>query len=161
MKASKVIVIDYGRDLFKSKAWISLTGKATQVYMLFLTKRRMVQIKMKGQKKRVCDNCMELEFTYLEAERWGISKKQFVHAIDQLWDRGFLSVEETGGACQGDKSKYGLINNWVNYDKKDEFKRGKHRKFDPVRRGYRNPKRKKVTSLKGTLSNVPKGDTKL
>jgi hypothetical protein len=138
-KPSNVIVIDYGRDLFKSKAWLSLTGKASQVYTLFLTKRVMATIKRKGQKKRVCTNCHELEFTYLEAKRYGITKRQFTRAIDQLVEHGLLSVEYTGGSFQRDKSKYGLIDNWQHYGT-DNFESGKARKIDPAKRGYRRLK---------------------
>jgi hypothetical protein len=142
-KPSNVIVIDYGRDLFKSKAWLSLTGKATQVYALFLTKRRISKVNRKGHKRAICTNCHELEFTYLEAKRHCITKRQFTRAIDQLVDRGLLSVEYTGGSFQRDKSKYGLMDNWRRYGT-DRFESGKARKIDPVKRGYRQVQRTKM-----------------
>ncbi len=138
-KPSKVIVVDFGRELFKSRAWVSLSGKSTQVFMLFLTKRKMATIKPKGQKKVICENCSILEFTYLEANRYGITRGQFTRAIDQLIEHGFLSVTETGGACKGDKSLYALIYNWRKYGK-SSFEPGRAREPDPVQRGYRKPK---------------------
>jgi hypothetical protein len=143
-KPSKVIAIDYGRDLFHSKAWISLSGKATQVYALFLCKRQGTHIQgKKGRKKEwLCTNCHELEFTYPEAKARGITKRQFTRAIDQLVRHGFISVVETGGAYQKHKSKYALIDNWRDYGT-DKFKPGKPRDIDPVNRGYRKPKRLK------------------
>jgi len=140
-KPSKVIVVDFGRDLFKSKAWVSLTGKAVQIYLLFLTKRRMTTIKHKGQKKRICENCHELEFPYLEAKRYGISKRRFRLAIDQLILHGFLSVEETGGAYRRHKSKYALIDNWRDFGT-HKFQPGKARETDLVQRGYRRSEKR-------------------
>ena len=142
-KPSKVIVIDYGRNLFRSKAWIALSGKAPQVYMLFLTKRRIAKTGRKGHEKTICTNRDELEFTYAEAEALGITKRQFTRAIDQLVKHGIISVAETGGAYQKHKSKYALIDNWRDYGT-DNFKPGKSRKIDPVQRGYRKPKTLKV-----------------
>lgn len=124
-------------QLESSKAYLSLTGKAPHVLLLFLRKRKMSQV---SRGEWIITNNGEIEFTYLEAKRYGINKGQFTRAIDQLIDRGFLSVEETGGAYRRHKSLYRLIDNWKWYGTKD-FKPGEARRPDPVKRGYRKPKR--------------------
>ena len=108
--------------------------------MLFLTKRRIEKFGRKGKQKTVCTNNGKLEFTYAEAKRHGITKRQFTRAVDQLVDRGLVSVEVTGGAYQKHKSKYALIDNWRDYGT-GKFKPGKPREADLIQRGYRKPKR--------------------
>jgi hypothetical protein len=61
-KPSKVIVIDFGRVLFKSRAWVALTRRSTQVYMLFLIKRRIVSrlFPPKAKARKACSQPDEL-----------------------------------------------------------------------------------------------------
>lgn len=138
MAKSPVIVIQ--RELLKSKAWLKLTGTSTQVYMLFLCKRKFSRVPRKKKKTYVCTNDKGLEFTYKEASKaYRITKRQFTKSVDQLVMFGFISVIYTGGGHQRDKSIYGLIENWQNFGQSN-FKTGKSREIDPVQRGYRRSK---------------------
>lgn len=131
---SKGIYLPY--RLESSKAFLSLTGKAPHVLLLFMRRRRIAKGgRKKGKEFFVITNNGKIEFPYIQAKCLGISEQQFRRALDQLVDRGFLSVEHTGGAYQRDKSLYSLIDNWELYPTSD-FKKGKKRKKGQVRRGY-------------------------
>ena len=116
------IYVEYGRELFKSKAYISLTGKSTQVYGILLSRRQLENINRGKSGKRpfwVIKNNGKIVFKYEEAELLGISKTQFRHAIDQLVNRGFIRI------IPGYPLNFELIDNWKNYGTE---------KFEPVRR---------------------------
>jgi hypothetical protein len=130
-------------QLESSEAFLSLTGKAPQVLLLLMRRRRMSRV---GRRGWIITNNGEIEFTYKEAlDRYGITHGQFRRAIDQLVAHGFIDVTETGGAYRRHKSKFPLIENWRNYGRAD-FKPGRARKPDPVKRGYRKPKRLKAVA---------------
>jgi hypothetical protein len=129
--------------LESSEAFLSLTGKAPHVLLLLMRRRKVSRV---GRGDWVITNNGELEFTYKEAlDRYGITDGQFRRAIDQLVARGFIDVTETGGAYRRHKSKFALIENWGDYGTED-FKPGKARKPDPVKRGYRKPRRLKAVA---------------
>ncbi|MBU1133110.1 hypothetical protein KKG08_02470, partial [Patescibacteria group bacterium] len=64
------IYLGEGRVLFKSKAYISLTGKSTQIYGILLTKMQVENLNRgkKGKRKIwIIKNNGEIVFTYKEA----------------------------------------------------------------------------------------------
>ena len=55
----------------------------------------------------------EIEHTYSEAEKRGISRKRFMKALDELIGKGFIDVAHSGsGGMKGDKSKYVISERW-------------------------------------------------
>jgi hypothetical protein len=113
---NEVVVID--QDLVKSPAWMSLRGSATQVYLIFLCKRRMEKLGRKSPKP-ICTNNGDIVFTYQEAkEKYGISKDSFTRGIDALIDRGLLDIAREGGILKT-ASKYSLAERWRKYGNSD------------------------------------------
>jgi len=115
MGKNTVIVLD--QRLVKSRAWLSLTGAAPQVYLLFRTKCQISKRFGKpGRHERVIVNSGRIEFTYLEAEhKYGIKPSRFRRAIDELIEKGFIDVTATGMGVHKVKSCYGIADRWPDY----------------------------------------------
>lgn len=109
------------RDLITSKAFLSLSGIAPQVLLLFLScrifERRKTHKKKKGE--WICTNTDRLSFTYAKAESLGINRQRFTRALDQLIEKGFLNLAHAGGVVRGDVSLYELSERWRLYDTKE------------------------------------------
>jgi hypothetical protein len=119
-KRNDVTVIK--QALFKSKVWFSLTGISTQVFLIFMTKRRMEERTFGKKKRWVCVNERELIFTYREAQdKYGITEPRFCRAIDMLVDRGFLDIAKpgTGTGKARVATEYALSERWRDYGKED------------------------------------------
>jgi len=115
MKKNVYAVVE--QQLFKSKAYRSLTGKAPQVLALFLCRRQMVKYGKKGHERWVCTNAKELIFTYTEAnDKWEITNRQFTPAIDQLIKYGFIDIVTPGGELFKSATVYGLSERWRKYN---------------------------------------------
>lgn len=114
-KKSTVIVLDIA--LVKSRAWLSLSGAAPQVYTLFRTKCQISKrYGARGRHQRIISNNGEIEFTYLEAEKkYGISKDRFARALDQLIDRGLIDVKSSGMGVHKVKTWYAISDRWTDY----------------------------------------------
>lgn len=111
-KPSSVIVLEIG--LVTSSAWLSLSGAAVHVYLIFRTKCQISKrIGKPGRHERVIVNNGTIEFTYLEAEKkYGISKDRFTRALDQLIDRGFIDVRGSGMGVHKVKTWYAISDRW-------------------------------------------------
>ena len=102
---------------------------------------------MAGWKEYVMKNNGDIVYPYSEAERWGICRRNFRNAIDDLIEKGFLEINhQGGGGHKGDVTTYYLRDEWKNYGTK-KFKPLKKRKSD--KRQYKgwaaiwnDPKRK-------------------
>jgi len=128
------------RNMFESKAYLSLRGFAPQLLTLILGKRWFDTVGKTGKMKRICTNCDALTFTYVEAEKkYGITKTRLCRAYDELLAKGFLKIIHQGGGYKQDKSIYALIEKWMIWRPGVVFEK---RKKDPVQRGWRKPKRK-------------------
>jgi len=126
------------RELIDSSAFMDLGGKSPQVLMLFLAKRRMERVPVGGDRKWSCTNNGEIEFTYAEAEKRGLSRKQFARALDDLIDRGFVDITHHGGGLLKDASTYALSDRWRKWGT-SEFEE-KTRPKDNRRLGFQDPK---------------------
>lgn len=129
-KASKPIFVD--RLVLQSEAYWDLSKHGIRVLFRFYEKRKVSPHKdSKGNTYYQIINNGDLVFTYDEAERWGIDRKQFSKAIDDLVAKGFLEITHQG-AGQGDSSTYKLTQRWQAYGTKN---------FDPAppRRKNTNP----------------------
>ena len=129
------------QDVMESQAYNALKGWASQLLTHFLRKRWFDNMKVGKKEKKVCTNCDSIPFTQIEANRkYGITQPRFNRAIDQLLAKGFISIKHQGGACQGDKSIYALVDIWQLWRPGAVFE---VREQDPVERGFRKPKKQK------------------
>jgi hypothetical protein len=103
------------KALVKSKAFADLrTPAAYRVLLLFFTKRQMEKRRRPGTRETYYNifNNGELEFRYSEAERHGISAKQFTRAIDDLVRVGFIDITHSGYGLHRDRTLYALSERW-------------------------------------------------
>jgi len=112
----------------KSKAFLALKNASSiQILMIFFTKRRSAKNppsqRAKHGKYRFT-NLNELEFTYLEAKRYGFTSARFKRGIDELLDKGFLEIVDTGMGLHKVKTIYELSERWLKYGT-PEFKKPK------------------------------------
>ena len=140
------------RELYLSRAFLSLTGFAPQLLILFMGKRNW-----NGQE---FTNTHNLNMTYIELEnifergskgpldnkKGGISRPRIIRAIDELLAKGFIEIIHKGGAYKQDKSRYALIDDWRIWHKGAVFRK---RPRDTRTRGYRKSK------IKLTHETVP------
>ncbi len=119
-KGSKSPNLVLEKEIPRSKAWLSLSGIAPKVYMLFLLRRRMEKAGKNGKHRWICTNGRELIFPYREAkDKFGITQPRFTRSIDMLIDRGFLDIVHPGNGTAKEPTIYGLSVRWKNYGKPD------------------------------------------
>ena len=115
-------------EILRSTAWIDLGGKAPQVFMLFLTKRKSQKIpkdikkaqeKAKWYADHPPENEKNISLTYKEAERLGITKRAFTYSLDALIDHGFIDIVVHGGGLEHMSTRYGLSDRWKKWDAPD------------------------------------------
>ena len=59
-------------------------------------------------------NCDKLNITYTEFKnKYGITQPRMTRALDQLLEKGFLSIVYPGGTYRQDKAIYSLSTNWM------------------------------------------------
>ena len=106
------------REMVTSRAFMALTGRAPQVLMVFLSKRRVEKLKRpgpRGERWRTTNNG-QIVFTYREALRdYGLTARVFGRAIDNLVWAGFLDIARSGGGLEGDCTLYALSDRWRAY----------------------------------------------
>jgi DNA-binding PadR family transcriptional regulator len=96
----------------------------------------------------------EIEFTYEEAEQqYGITAGRFVRAIDELVEKGFIDIPETGMGVHKVKTYYGISERWRDYET-SSF-REMHRPERSIKCGFckgnklwQKAKRKKSTAIR-------------
>ena len=126
------------REMFESKAFLSLKGFAPQLLILILAKRQFITHGRPGRQKKVCTNCDRINITYTEFKnKYGITQPRMTRAIDQLLEKGFLSIVYSGGTYRQDKAIYSLSTNWVIWQPGFIFE-GRER--ESVARGFCIPK---------------------
>jgi len=131
------------REMYMSRAFLSLTGFAPQLLILFLGKRDFTN-------DHVCINCQNITMTYAELEnifnhgkpkhgmpKDGITRPKIIRAITQLLANGFLEIRHQGGAYKQDKSIYALSDKWRLWRPDMVFS---ERPKDTRTRGYRKSK---------------------
>ena len=119
----------------KSKAYRSLRKPASYFVLgIFMTKRKMIQVGRKGKECWVIENNGEIEFTYGEAKsKYGITT--FKDAIDELMEKGFLDVAETGMGVHKVKTLYSLSDRWKLYGT-PQYEKPKPRPQGSINRGF-------------------------
>ncbi len=127
------------REMFESKAFLSLKGFAPQLLILILAKRQFVTHGRRGRQKKICTNCDKLNITYTEFKnKYGITQPRMTRAIDQLLEKGFLSIVYPGGTYRQDKAIYSLSTNWMIWQPGMVFE---SRERESVDRGFCKPKK--------------------
>ena len=128
------------RELYESRAYLSLRGFAPQLLTLVLGKRQFRKQGRPGKEKRVCQNCDTLNITYIEFKKsYGITQPRMTRAFDELLAKGFLSIVSRGGNFRQDKAVYSLSTNWCIWQSGTVFET---REKESVKRGFCKPKKK-------------------
>ena len=127
------------RELLFSKAYLTLSGKAPQVYLIFLCKRKMVKLDRR-KNDWLIENNGKITFTYREAEELGISRQTFARAIDQLIEHGFIDIAKTGAGLYKAATFYAISERWKKFGTPDfeVQRRKKRRKHFGFQRGHRD-----------------------
>jgi len=142
------------QDIINSDAFWDLTGIASQVYMVFLLKRKLSDKGFGKDKARIVANNGEITYTFVEAcKNHKIPKSTFLRARDQLIKVGLIEIAEDGGCHH--TTKYSISNNWRNYPEQT-FERSKSGNLVGM-----NTRWKKDTVKSGTnnLQSTVKSDT--
>lgn len=94
------------REVFESRAFLSLKGFAPQLLILILAKRKI-------DNQQNCLNCDNLIMTYAElGNKYGITQPRATRAFDNLMEKGFIKVRHYGGKFQQDRNVYALSEKW-------------------------------------------------
>jgi len=109
------------RDLIRSPAYLSLTGRAPQVLTVFLSKAVFQHVNLPGHRGKQWRqiNNGEIKFTYSEAADLGVPQGVFRRAIDQLVEHGFIDIDRPGGGMHGSATLYALSTRWRAWGKPD------------------------------------------
>jgi hypothetical protein len=142
----------FEKKLLRSKAYRSLR-KPTSYFVLgiFMTKRQMIQIGRTGKEHWEIENNGQITFCYKEAkQKYGISNSAFGDAIDELREKGFLDIAETGKGVHKVKNLYSLSDRWRLYGT-PQYEKPKPRPKGPINKGFqkgnqygRNCKKRKM-----------------
>lgn len=112
-RLKRSIFID--REVLDSRACNALKVHGIRVLLHFYTKRKLAKHRdSKGNDIWEIVNNGELVYTYKEAVKRGMSRKQFRDAIDDLIAKGFLEITHQGTG-PGDPSTYYLTERWQGY----------------------------------------------
>jgi len=127
------------REMLTSRAYLSLSGFSPQLLTLVLGKRQFEKQGRKGKEKWVLVNGDSINITYTEFKReYGITQPKLTRAIDQLLEKGFLSVVHPGGLYRHDKAVYALSDNWLIWKPGMTFQK---RERETVKRGFCDSKK--------------------
>ena len=123
--------------LIESKAFLALkTATAHKVLAIFWTKRQMYSTGRSGKEQWDIANNGEIVFTYEDAKKLiSICKSTFRDAIDELRDKGFIDITESGAGLYKATNKYELSDRWKHYGT-PEYKEPKPRPKGPINRGF-------------------------
>lgn len=115
-RQSKSLNLIIEKELLKSKAWLSITGSAPQVYMLFPLKRAWEKSGIKGNHKWVCTNEREIIFPYRKAkEDYDISEKTYLGSVTKLVEVGLPDIVKPGVAVNREATVCGISKRWKDY----------------------------------------------
>ena len=147
----------FPRDLIESEAFAALkTATAHRVLTYFYGRRQMAKAGRSGREQWTITNNGEIVFTYKEAEtKYRISYGAFRNAIDDLMDKGFIDIAESGAGLYRSANLYAISERWRSYET-PEYKKPKPR--PPIHKGFRKgnrygrncPERKKLNCCRPT-----------
>lgn len=124
------------KNLLRSTVFRSLTKWSLLVYLDFLRKRQMEQIKnIKRSNSWIIKNNGEIVYPYTEAENKGIGRREFRNAIDELTEKGFLDITHQGsGGRSGDMTRYFIDDRWKEHGT-SSFRPAKNPRVKDSRKG--------------------------
>ena len=141
--------LSINQKFVKRPVWISLSGTAKSVYLLFRCKCQMAKPTRRYDDWVVLNNG-ELVFTYKEAERdYGITRPRFVRAIDELVGKGFIDIAQTGMGVHKATTLYGISDRWRLYGRAD-FIVAKRPKSNIPNQGFKKGHKMKTRKLQVT-----------
>jgi len=113
--------IDITHGVVDSRAYSEMQyAPAIKVLIWFCAKLRWrIDKKKQGISRRIYLNKDNLSFTYLEAERRGLTQKQFARALKELHHFGFIDVMRHGTGVEKDFSVFSLSDRWRRYGTED------------------------------------------
>lgn len=161
----------FDKNLLRSPAFRSLKKWSLLVYLDFLRKRQMEQVKrVKRSDEWTIKNNGEIVYPYSEAEHKGIGRREFRNALDELVEKGFLDIAHQGfGGYAGDMTKYFIDDRWNDYGTSSFRPAKKPRKKD-IRKGRgwsvfhanknKSPVTKLIPSKAASISNSATPDKK-
>jgi hypothetical protein len=134
----------FSKALLRSSAFRSLSKWSLLVYFDFLRKRQMSLIPHKEKKIYIIKNNGDIEYSFIEAERKGIGRREFNKALNELIEKGFIDVDRLGkggrmkidkrGQIVGDMTTYFIADRWKDYGK-HTFKAPKIERKKDTRKG--------------------------
>lgn len=104
------------RELYQSKAFLSLNKNAIKILICFLDNRKTGKnnSQKRKPKKPVFINLNNLKLSYALFEKtYKVSRSKIPPALDELLEKGFLKIVYRGGTCQHDASIYALSDNYL------------------------------------------------
>jgi hypothetical protein len=96
------------KSLVKSQAWKNLPDCAIRVYMLIYLDCKSYEY---GKEKPGVEGG---QFTYKQAEEYGINRVKLKKSIDELIDKGFIKLNQTGGFYHR-HNYFKLSDDWKKY----------------------------------------------
>lgn len=146
-------------DLIESKAWLSLQKPSSfKVLLRFLQKTRVENRNMNHKRKKFVpirdsdgdikiENNGKIEFCYSEAKnRLGLAPATFAAALDELIEKGFIDIAQSGYGFRRIKTLFSISKRWKAYGT-DEFIIAERPKR-PINGGFRK-KKKKISTTEG------------
>jgi hypothetical protein len=131
------------REMYMSRAYLSLGGFAPQLLCLFLGKRDFDRDCNCLNKDSITMTYAELENIFNHGEqnkglpKDGVTRPRIIRSFEQLMARGFIRIVHRGGTYKQDKSIYALTDEWKRWQKGMVFFK---REKDTRHRGYRKAK---------------------
>jgi hypothetical protein len=125
------------RRLIETKAFQSLKSRAAyRVLSIFWLKRQCAKVGRKSKKKWDVTNNGEITFYYNEAKKkCHISEATFMDAIDELREKGFVDIAQSGAGLYKSANLYELSDRWKLYGTQ-EYKPPEPRPKGPINRGF-------------------------
>jgi hypothetical protein len=117
------------RDLIRSDAYLDLAKRnsiAIWLIQQFYSRRQVQKVKrgsLAGRQSHIDLNHGQLQFTYSEANKKGITKPRFKRAIDLVVEYGFIDIKHPGGGMLGDSSLYGISDRWKEWGTSEFIKK--------------------------------------
>ncbi len=126
------------KSLITSNAFAAITSPtAFRVLMIFFCKRQCERSGRGGRARWEIANNGEIEFTGPEAtKKYGIPESTFGRAIDELRDKGFIDIAESGAGLYKSKNLYAISDRWRDYGT-PQYRPPKPRPKGPMNRGFK------------------------
>ena len=122
-------------DLNESKAFRSLKRVSILVLFDFYKKRRMKEVKTSTKRSSDWEiiNNGKIVYTYEQAKKKGLSSRQFRDSLDDLSEKGFLSIKHQGSGGRGKDGKDGDVTLFNLDDRWKDFGTKRFRKVEKPR----------------------------